>query len=101
RALTAISSLSLHDALPIFPTISHDAGGGCHAVQCPFLIEVPCLPHAVIPGLVPGTSRRQGHLQHWHPPLAPSLIQRTSSPGLSQDRKSTRLNSSHVKSSYA
>src|SRR3712207_8482568 len=74
-ATTEIYTLSLHDALPIF--------------------------HAARPGRVQagGGDRLQGHRRRG--PAVPRLARRAGGFERSQDRKSTRLNSSHANISYA
>src|SRR5256885_8667017 len=70
-ATTEIYTLSLHDALPIFPTrLSRAAIAGCWAARC----------------RTPHRKRGRGRPR----PVAPA-----------SDRKSTRLNSSHLVISYA
>src|SRR5439155_20561278 len=85
-ATAPISPLSLHDALPIFP----------HA-------QVEELrPHALV--LVVGARepdpQRQIHLRHLGA-VAEAVGTEMAQMNLSLDRKSTRLNSSHVAISYA
>src|SRR5205807_8008861 len=90
----ALYPLSLHDALPIWPA-------GCKAPRAP----------------VRGTSRSRpansaaaarGRRSQWPrggPPLPPLTLSRLGppprSPAAAADRKSTRLNSSHLVISYA
>src|SRR5436309_8918595 len=74
-ATTEIYTLSLHDALPIFP---HD---------CRVRHRQPALSH---PSAMDGDSGQAS----FAPPPANRSIRNL-------DRKSTRLNSSHVKISYA
>src|SRR5690606_40951830 len=83
-APTGIYPLSLHDALPIF-TRSRVPGGPLRSTRPPAAITLSRIP------LRPEPS---GSLA----PTPSSATSRTTSPG---DRKSTRLNSSHVKISYA
>src|SRR5690606_41640455 len=73
-ATTEIYTLSLHDALPIFAESSQ-----------PFL---------VLPARQPARPGESDGQRRWHAPgeLAHRFL---------RDRKSTRLNSSHVKISYA
>src|SRR5690606_39381930 len=86
-ALTWISTLSLHDALPIYvglPLVAHDL------VRNAQFLEQP--QHALRTGIVEVMNR-----QHGRP-----LNYRCNRAALgARDRKSTRLNSSHVKISYA
>src|SRR5690606_41819643 len=82
-AASATSPLSLHDALPIFPARKKVAGIA-FVRHDRLLWETP--PGAIVP-----RSPRGSPLSH---PM------RTGRPAF-QDRKSTRLNSSHVKISYA
>src|SRR5690606_39759941 len=79
-----ISSLSLHDALPI-----------CICPERQWLVSKPADPAAG--ALCTGGRYRSGHACH-----CPGHGQRTPAAGSAGlDRKSTRLNSSHVKISYA
>src|SRR5690606_40317343 len=86
---TAIPTLSLHDALPI-----------SRPLPAPWPPRDPALPAGAPPAGVAAHHGGRLHRPGW-PRLVgpcgrfPSLLD---SPG---DRKSTRLNSSHVKSSYA
>src|SRR5690606_42096471 len=85
---TCVYTLSLHDALPIFqavvPAVLHEGGGrGAHGARQRQRVgkrrrQVDCLP----PRRQPGDCSGHGE-------------------GADEDRKSTRLNSSHVKISYA
>src|SRR5690606_41495483 len=79
--------LSLHDALPIWPAPEHpDRGGGAH-------------PRGLLHGL-PGGARVHGaHGGRGPPARLHRDAVRPAAPH--PDRKSTRLNSSHVKISYA
>src|SRR5690606_41474134 len=79
----AIYSLSLHDALPIWPLRFHR----------PLVMHVDVVPHSCV---------CLGHLFLGIEPIVVALVLARSVVGqLVQDRKSTRLNSSHVKISYA
>src|SRR5690606_40347365 len=92
-APTALYPLSLHDALPI--SLVEERGGTLTVVNCghpaPLLLRhgrvIPLDPPQTAPplGLSPKVQPRVEHLE----------------PGDRLDRKSTRLNSSHVKISYA
>src|SRR5207245_11365967 len=82
RPTTAVSSLSLHDALPIFPASAVVIGGG--AIGCEFASMMADLGTKVtileaLPQIIPGVDKDV----------------------TSVDRKSTRLNSSHGSISYA
>src|SRR5690606_42036791 len=86
-AAADISSLSLHDALPISPT-------GCRTWRCS-TSHCPC-PEPLRrgpagAGTAPGRVRSSSRTAPRAPP----------GPETPRDRKSTRLNSSHVKNSYA
>src|SRR5207302_9780366 len=75
-------TLSLHDALPISHEVrqqaSHVAGRALRDSALPSLYQVDDLPHRRL-----------------------EVVQRGERGVAQRDRKSTRLNSSHVKSSYA
>src|SRR5207302_6936340 len=98
-AHSAASTLSLHDALPIY--------GGPRLLVLPVAGQAPVVAlerAAEVGGIVVahavgdlghGQLRFDEHLRRdFHAPLQHVLVDR-------QDRKSTRLNSSHVKTSYA
>src|SRR5699024_11641849 len=87
RSAPEVFALSLHDALPIsgFIGAHEDLGGGHKDKE-----EVGSSAHEHPSG--------QGDLTHI--PLA-WMIWQAQSMGLALDRKSTRLNSSHVSISYA
>src|SRR5690606_41664328 len=72
RRAPAVDTLSLHDALPIYDPAGRLAGGYRAAARA-----------------------------LWPRPAAAGAIRDMARPGRIGDRKSTRLNSSHVKSSYA
>src|SRR5690606_41418167 len=95
---TALYTLSLHDALPIcvheeravpFPLLAAAGDGG--ADPC---LGVPALGHDGQGGSLPAGAPVAGAGRHGHVGMARRY-------GRSRDRKSTRLNSSHVKISYA
>src|SRR5690606_39815460 len=87
-ALTVLFILSLHDALPIFSQAS--------PIRSP-TFSVPC--SRVRPA---SRSASSASVPSSRPSSAASRVSsRISSPARSIDRKSTRLNSSHVKTSYA
>src|SRR5207253_10029313 len=92
-------ALSLHDALPIFRTAAAVAAGIGLAV---FLIWVFTSPAFAPPALRRGTPEGTGAQESR---FAEPAIQRggtlTGSIRPDEDRKSTRLNSSHVAISYA
>src|SRR5690606_39582884 len=87
---SAPSPLSLHDALPIFEAIS-PLGTGLRRCDEGEVVPVAIVTPAPIRFGMPaaGAQRRRGS-------NCPSC-----SPARCEDRKSTRLNSSHVKISYA
>src|SRR5690606_41706803 len=90
-APTAIYTLSLHDALPIYPSGVPRGGGGSGA---PRHHRTRAAARAAL-----GTDQRaRGTFRggQVHPAERPGPRG-----GPRQDRKSTRLNSSHVKISYA
>src|SRR5690349_24089613 len=78
RAPTELYTLSLHDALPI--SVPAKAGPS-------FMRDLP--------GETPSSARRESEVSEGSAPAA------ISAPYAGADRKSTRLNSSHVESSYA
>src|SRR5690606_39717328 len=95
-----ISSPSLHDALPISlggqvgwahvdVDLDHPGGGQQ-------LLHLG--PEVVLHARVEGDAAEGGDDRHL---LAPQVLEVAAQPGLPPDRKSTRLNSSHVKISYA
>src|SRR5690606_40916463 len=97
-ARTAIYALSLHDALPILPPAKR-AGGDPRPV--PIAAD---LPRRVAKRPVPAKFQRR--LDHRRQPVRgrpadPSVEPARGIARVRQDRKSTRLNSSHVKISYA
>src|SRR5690606_39825342 len=92
--------LSLHDALPI---CTRTKGGstqvprrGFHwaSIRSIALSSLGTLPRRNFTSIFPRTSRASIN-------LLPALLPESSADDLFQDRKSTRLNSSHVKISYA
>src|SRR5699024_11408811 len=89
---TCIHTLSLHDALPI------SQNRVCRAGRSPIHPERSTVDreevlHAACPGVPPAPGRSVVGLLSHDPPRAPART--------SRDRKSTRLNSSHVSISYA
>src|SRR3712207_7132848 len=78
-ATTEIYTLSLHDALPIWPGAAQDAAAAEEALRP--------MRAALEPATVPQA------------PASLSLVDRF--PRILEDRKSTRLNSSHANISYA
>src|SRR5690606_41646930 len=96
---TMLSHSSLHYALPISQHAQIDHGGGHRARQDEM---APCV--AVCPAEEGGTesTRDKAQLYGDGEPDAPGVAQGKPAGQLrQQDRKSTRLNSSHVKISYA
>src|SRR5205814_8285101 len=96
RAATALSTLSLHDALPILPglSVASEALQNTH----PWTAEALFLP-----GI---SADRSGGIHDGQNHRGPGKIQEgiSGSPrsfGQRGDRKSTRLNSSHLGISYA
>src|SRR3989442_4392136 len=93
-ATTEIYTLSLHDALPIFVDLGHPL----HLGEVVPRAERSELGPAALPGAI-------GDELGPRPLEPPSLLDVQQIAGLSeavlQDRKSTRLNSSHVRISYA
>src|SRR5690606_41931115 len=92
---TAIYALSLHDALPIFAGVGELCGRHDHLLsplkQSP---DADCLrAHMIEPRLDNGEMDLPDVIQH---PVGGIGAQ-----SIEPDRKSTRLNSSHVKISYA
>src|SRR5207253_8950967 len=91
-APTAIYPLSLHDALPIYPGIPMMPKEMEKVTLPPYVIEPPDILLIDALSVVP---KPPYHIA----PLDSLLIQVTG--GIPEDRKSTRLNSSHVAISYA
>src|SRR5690606_40321539 len=95
-ATTARSPLSLHDALPIWTTGPIDAGErdpqGAPRSEAAGVAGLPCGGVAQCPP--------RGAAEGAADPAGPTLPCRAGAAG-GLDRKSTRLNSSHVKISYA
>src|SRR5690606_41467629 len=95
-ASTEFYTLSLHDALPIYlRPVADDVGGGAGVGAAP---GIGATRHR-------GEQRRRRRQSVWHrvevfPLVAQHAADRTHH-RLHKDRKSTRLNSSHVKISYA
>src|SRR5207249_12101597 len=96
-----ISTLSLHDALPISgdaPFILHEDGLGW--IYVPKGLKDGPLPTHYEPLESPVSdelySRETNPPEHWFPRRENQFAP----PGDSRDRKSTRLNSSHVSISY-
>src|SRR5690606_41187411 len=88
-APTTISTLSLHDALPILAhSIAQAAVGVGHALD-------DLVRDAHLGGVVGGRHPQAQHVG------AQGVHQLVGGDHIAQDRKSTRLNSSHVKISYA
>src|SRR5690606_41720596 len=81
---TPFSLLALHDALPIWAA---DRGGGRE--------RIPVEEHGVVPQVVDPQPREQDAVVDLQHRQADAVMEHA------QDRKSTRLNSSHVKISYA
>src|SRR5690606_41821756 len=91
---TPIYTLSLHDALPIYdsPIIDKTIIGGRH--ESTKDDDIPFGKKNIGGRLVTGFAKKH----RITPSSSPSFY---GSPAYAQDRKSTRLNSSHVKISYA
>src|SRR5207302_2408518 len=97
-ATTDIYTLSLHDALPIF----RPSGSSIQAVAQDHANER-------LTSLAGGATPSRGHKEAQHTaidgkPFMRAFLPRTTrgyAPTTMRDRKSTRLNSSHVKISYA
>src|SRR3712207_8421383 len=85
RATTEISTLSLHDALPIYPPVRHGLHRGVGQQRPVVADDVVGLPRLAL--------GRGG-------PLVDLVVVEVHDLG-GQDRKSTRLNSSHANISYA
>src|SRR5690606_39590583 len=95
-----ISSLSLHDALPIYvvPQDLDELVPVFPALLVPQADGMPDLVDHVAGAAAPP---RRGVEAQMDPLLAPFAPHRRRATVARTDRKSTRLNSSHVKSSYA
>src|SRR5438067_6932877 len=89
-----IDTPSLHDALPILPSVSglpvHGGGRSAHASRHDVVAAPTGLPAAARAG-----QRTRGGRARPHP------CRGAEGGGRARDRKSTRLNSSHVSISYA
>src|SRR5207253_8294062 len=85
RATTQLSTLSLHDALPIFDLQQIEEAEALRGGRIPLSIAA-----RIVSNVAEG-------LEHAHR----ATDSRGAALGLVQDRKSTRLNSSHVAISYA
>src|SRR5690606_39516792 len=93
-SLKSIYSLSLHDALPIF-FINEDIEAG-------FAVETLQLKVVVVVAKgQAGLGQSLGHLRRFAREAAVSFQVAVLGRHGAEDRKSTRLNSSHVKISYA
>src|SRR5690606_41419032 len=88
-ASNSISTRSLHDALPILTHLTEKAERNFS--RAGFSPLHPRLPHQ-------GTRRTNGIIPHQG---TARTTESFSHPRITPDRKSTRLNSSHVKTSYA
>src|SRR5690606_39417706 len=88
---SAISPLSLHDALPISHRLVFDQFGDGEAVMALGEGEIPDAQASLAQRIGPGLGR----------PLEGDDVALGHGQEILQDRKSTRLNSSHVKTSYA
>src|SRR5690606_39786844 len=98
-AITDISTLSLHDALPIYhpPGYRHShARDGISSAGSGHTADPPAAPPA--PPENPEQNQQVTNSLQW---LSPSAKADLSGWVRHRDRKSTRLNSSHVKISYA
>src|SRR5699024_12188529 len=97
-AADPFSPLSLHDALPI--SISGYAEPEYDPDELLGLVptdpKTPFDPREVIARITDGPAGEGGGFDEFKPLYGPSLVT-----GFAQDRKSTRLNSSHVSISYA
>src|SRR5207302_2906064 len=93
----AFHALSLHDALPIFVLPDGTYGWILGDEVFPFDIDLEARAEK------PGFWRRLGDALLAPSPLGDGVVEFTFSAGVlgGEDRKSTRLNSSHVKISYA
>src|SRR5690606_41809551 len=85
-------TLSLHDALPISLTARYPVFAALHATD--LKVRAPNFMRTDVPGAAGDAPQRE-------PVIPASLWPDLSSRERELDRKSTRLNSSHVKSSYA
>src|SRR5690606_41651396 len=97
-AATDLYALSLHDALPISPLHGLATGRCTHGCCATPATIAPTTSKPTTTSRHPkirGTSRRRPRIGEIDPPVSPSSRSST------RDRKSTRLNSSHVKISYA
>src|SRR5207249_6367037 len=95
---TAIYTLSLHDALPIYPQVQLQAAMG--------LAEFGADAEPALGDLVAVLQSKQDDAQlredlYLNAAITIGKIGKPAVPALREDRKSTRLNSSHVSISYA
>src|SRR5690606_40476395 len=100
-ATRLISAPSLHDALPILCAGART--GADHRGRAPFLGRrgEKGRPHSAITGTAGWATPLNGSPSTGYTPVPIPYAWLTSSAGAAtQDRKSTRLNSSHVKISY-
>src|SRR5207249_11086513 len=95
-----LSTLSLHDALPIYPRCLKRWPAACVGPRRRF-VEPFRAPRRT--GPIGGDGFGWTCSASTSPPRTPSSARgtRTAPPGKRADRKSTRLNSSHVSISYA
>src|SRR5207253_3840328 len=98
---THTSTLSLPDALPIFWTVDGLAPASLAFARHPALrsSDFPLTPQGQRPSFFPPPCRSRCHEGNANEALRDHLSKY--SPRLATDRKSTRLNSSHVAISYA
>src|SRR5207249_10314394 len=96
---TAIYTISLHDALPILILVMNDTKGQEQAFEAPsptYIVTSGWMKDTIKPGdkvTVKGNPAKNGQL--------PMYLVTITLPNGKEDRKSTRLNSSHVSISYA
>src|SRR5699024_11488689 len=99
--LPAVSPLPLHDSLPILSPLSHNLGFGAMVAALARGAElvVHDLPRGA--SLFERLVETEATFMFGVPVHASDLLAEMSERDATQDRKSTRLNSSHVSNSYA
>src|SRR5205807_3889740 len=98
---TSLYTLSLHDALPICGSFNHRFAQPSRDAQAvsPLFYPTDIVPFSDLPAIDPVTGKKEGLLDRaFAENVAPKIFYVNTS---YEDRKSTRLNSSHLVISYA